>query len=185
MLACAAARVLGVGSEYIEAAVRDFDTVSGRMECMSKNGVTAVIDFAHTPDALENALRSLSPLCRGRLITVFGCGGDRDVGKRPLMGGIAEKYSDKIYLTSDNPRSENPDVIISQIAAGIKNIEKTVHITNRKDAVMSALADARGGDVVLIAGKGHEAFTVDLRGKHKYSDKETVTEFFEKTQNEF
>jgi UDP-N-acetylmuramoyl-L-alanyl-D-glutamate--2,6-diaminopimelate ligase len=132
----------------------------------------AVIDYAHSPDALENALHALRELTAGELWCVFGCGGDRDRGKRPLMGAAASRLADRVIVTSDNPRFENPRAIIDEVRRGVRGgctIEP-----NRRRAITSALRAARPGDVVLIAGKGHEPYQ-EIRGvRHPFSDVQTA-----------
>jgi UDP-N-acetylmuramoyl-L-alanyl-D-glutamate--2,6-diaminopimelate ligase len=118
-------------------------------------GASVFIDYAHTPDALENACQAIKELDPRRLITVFGCGGDRDSGKRPLMAKAAAQFSDALVITSDNPRSEDPEAIIKQIEAGLKG-EAHISITDRAEAISHAITHARSGDIILIAGKGHE-----------------------------
>ena len=176
--AVAAALLLGVNGEDIISALRDFSPVEGRMETISQNGVCAVIDFAHTPDALKKTLSSLRRLCVGKLITVFGCGGDRDRGKRPQMGAVAEKYSDKIIITSDNPRSERPEDIIDEIASGMSKKSEPVKIPDRAEAIRYALSVAKNGDTVVIAGKGHENHIIDASGKRPFSDRAEVEKYF-------
>jgi UDP-N-acetylmuramoyl-L-alanyl-D-glutamate--2,6-diaminopimelate ligase len=131
-----------------------------------KDEVTVVVDYAHTDDALRNLLDTARPLARGRLITVFGCGGDRDRAKRPLMGAVADRLSDVIVVTSDNPRSEDPQRIIDEIQRGITpdtkrdRTQRLLSIVDRLTAIGKAIELARPGDVVLIAGKGHEKYQV-------------------------
>jgi UDP-N-acetylmuramoyl-L-alanyl-D-glutamate--2,6-diaminopimelate ligase len=129
------------------------------MERFSAGGVDVVIDYAHTPDALENALRSLRETTRGALAVVFGCGGDRDRGKRPLMGAVAARLADRLYLTSDNPRTEKPRAIVDEIAGGTDRADAAIELDRRR-AIERAIGDARPGDVVLVAGKGHEAYQI-------------------------
>jgi UDP-N-acetylmuramoyl-L-alanyl-D-glutamate--2,6-diaminopimelate ligase len=117
-----------------------------------------VVDYAHTPDALEQALGSLRAHAQGRLICVFGCGGERDQGKRPQMAAIAEAGADRVIVTDDNPRGENGDVIVAQIIAGLAHPERATVQRDRAQAIALALHEARSGDVVLIAGKGHEPY---------------------------
>jgi len=127
--------------------------------------VTVVVDYAHTDDALRNLLETARPLAKGRLITVFGCGGDRDRPKRPLMGAVAGRLSDVIVITSDNPRSEDPDRIIEEVLRGItpdtrREEMRLLTIPDRREAIEKAVGIARRGDLVLIAGKGHEKYQV-------------------------
>lgn len=133
--------------------------VPGRMEHVPGAGVDVIVDYAHTPDALENLLRALRETARGRLIAVFGCGGDRDRGKRPQMGAIAARYADFSYVTSDNPRTENPQAIAEQILDGMTGAPHIVEL-NRRAAIEAAISGARSGDVIAIAGKGHEGYQV-------------------------
>ena len=131
-----------------------------------KDEFTVVVDYAHTDDALRNLLETARPLTRGKLITVFGCGGDRDRTKRPLMGAVAGRLSDLIVITSDNPRSEDPARIIEEIQRGITpdtrrdSAQRMLAIVDRRDAIRKAIEMARSGDLVLIAGKGHEKYQV-------------------------
>jgi len=138
------------------------------------SGKLAVIDYAHTPDALEKALQVLRAHCRGKLICVFGCGGDRDSGKRPQMGAVAQRWSDHIILTNDNPRSEDPQQIISDIQAGtVASADVRVEM-DRAKAIECALELAQAPDIVLIAGKGHEDYQLIGFVKHHFSDREIV-----------
>jgi len=151
--------------------------VPGRMECFGGGALPlAVVDFAHTPDALEQALTHLRRHCQGQLICVFGCGGERDPGKRPAMGAIAERLADQVWLTDDNPRGENGDTIIAAIRAGMNAPQRAHCERQRAQAIRQALAGARPGDVVLIAGKGHE--TVQDMGELKipFSDRAQVAQ---------
>ena len=151
----------------------------GRMQLMRAEGAPlAVVDYSHTPDALEKALESLRPVAQargGRLWAVFGCGGDRDAGKRPVMGGIAVRLADEVVVTSDNPRTEDPDAIIADISAGAPGARV---VTDRAEAIHHAVAEADGADVVLIAGKGHEDYQEINGVKHHFSDSEVVREAF-------
>ena len=144
----------------------------------SGRGFKVFIDYAHTHDALKNVLAALKPYVKGRLITVFGCGGDRDKSKRPLMGEISGKLSDYTVITSDNPRNEDPEVIAKEIENGIKHISANYSIIlSRKQAIKKALEIARAGDIVLIAGKGHEADQIIGDKRIKFNDKETAKTF--------
>jgi UDP-N-acetylmuramoyl-L-alanyl-D-glutamate--2,6-diaminopimelate ligase len=171
----AAATALGLGLS-VGAVVKRLATapqVPGRMERISDVPCTVLRDYSHTPDSLERALRSLRPLTPGRIIAVFGCGGDRDRGKRPLMGRIAAELSDLAIATSDNPRTENPEAIIDDIEVGM---EGTPHlrITDRLAAIHAALDQARSGDTILLAGKGHETYQVIGTEKIPFDEREIV-----------
>ena len=153
--AAVAVRALGVPLETIAAALPGAGRVPGRFEPVDEGQrVAARVDYAHTPDSLENVLRAAREMTRGRLVCVFGCGGDRDRGKRPLMGGIATRLADRVIVTSDNPRSEPPEAIVAEILAGAgEGAEAEV---DRRAAIAAAVADAAEGDVIVVAGKGHE-----------------------------
>jgi UDP-N-acetylmuramoyl-L-alanyl-D-glutamate--2,6-diaminopimelate ligase len=153
--AFAAARVLGVSSRTAADAMRTAGLVPGRFQPVEEGQDFAVlVDYAHTPDSLENVLEAARGLTTGRLHAVFGCGGDRDRGKRPLMGEIAKRLADRVIVTSDNPRSEDPQAIIDEILAGSGT--EVEHLVDRREAIEQAIAGAQSGDVVVIAGKGHE-----------------------------
>src|SRR5262249_48892962 len=134
--------------------------VPGRLELIERGGVCAFIDYAHTPDALERAQGSIRALKPRRLITVFGCGGDRDRGKRPIMGAVATSGSDIVIVTSDNPRGEKPEGIIADIVAGIDNARgpRVETLADRREAIRRAIEISGPGDAILIAGKGHETY---------------------------
>ena len=163
LAAAAAAVALDLPLDGIEAGVRALATVPGRMQTVSFHGddVTVIVDSAHTDDALRNLLEAVRSLAQRRVVTVFGCGGDRDATKRPLMGVVATRLSDRVILTSDNPRSEDPDRIIEDIERGIANAD-TPHlaVADRQEAIARAIGDAAAGDMVVIAGKGHEQYQV-------------------------
>lgn len=149
----------------------------GRMQRVEQGGVTVVIDYAHTPDALEAVLRSLSLTCKGRLITVFGCGGERDKGKRGEMGELAVLYSSKVLVTSDNPRNEDPLVIIHDILEGFTEKSTAIYIEPDRDlAIRRAVDEARRGDFILIAGKGHEKTQHTAEGVIPFSDEKVATQ---------
>ena len=149
--------------------------VCGRMEVFhSPNRPTVVVDYAHTPDALEKALAAARLHCTGQLWCVFGCGGDRDKGKRPLMGGIAEQFADRVVITDDNPRSEDPRAIINDILSGLLDAGRALAITGRAEAVTSAIMQASENDVVLLAGKGHEDYQLVGNQRFDYSDRLTA-----------
>lgn len=180
MLAFAAASLVGVDHDAISSSLSSFSFVNGRMETIKFDNKTVVVDYAHTPDALNTALSFLKPMCRGKLTVVFGCGGNRDRGKRPEMGKIASLIADNIILTSDNPRTEDKMMIINDIANGIENNTPTLKIPDRAEAISTALEIATDNDIILIAGKGHETYIEDSFGKHYFSDKEQVKEFIDK-----
>jgi UDP-N-acetylmuramoyl-L-alanyl-D-glutamate--2,6-diaminopimelate ligase len=171
----AAATALGLGRPLPDVVERlnGAPQVPGRMERISDTPCTVLRDYAHTPDALARALSSLRPLTSGRLIVVFGCGGDRDRGKRPLMGRIAVENSDLAIATSDNPRTENPDAIIDDIEQGIGG-RPHLRITDRLTAIHSALDQARPGDTILLAGKGHETYQIIGTEKLPFDEREIV-----------
>jgi len=162
---------LGIGQSEIIKGVENLQVVPGRLEVYPfANGVNAVIDYAHTPDALEKALQALRKVCKGKLIVLFGAGGDRDKGKRPLMGKAAEENADFCVVTSDNPRTEDAQQIINDILTGMKDASKRKVITNRREALSEAMHLAQGEDIILIAGKGHETYQ-DINGvKYEFDD---------------
>lgn len=154
--------------------------VTGRMETYGGNGlVTAVVDYAHTPDGLEKSLLSAKAHCQGKLWVVFGCGGDRDTGKRAIMGTIAEQFADHIVLTNDNPRSEQPEHITEQIQQGIAQKQKVEVIIDRQQAVISALSRANANDMVLLAGKGHEDYLIIGDQTIAYHERDVVRNFYQ------
>lgn len=173
---------LGIPQKTICKALSSIKNVRGRFErIVSLKGWTAVIDYAHTPDALEKAIRAIQNIFdknnSGNIITVFGCGGNRDRSKRSKMGYIASSLSDITIITSDNPRNENPDLIINEIYEGIKSGSKVYREADRQKAIFMALDTARSGDVVLIAGKGHEDYQVIKDEKIIFSDRQIVEEY--------
>lgn len=162
---------LGFDAEQVAGALSGLHAAPGRLEAVPGPGFAAYIDYAHTPDALERALEALRPVTPGSLWVVFGCGGDRDRGKRPQMGAIAKRLADKVVITSDNPRTEEPMRIIREIANGLSGVEIE---PDRARAIELALAQAKPGDVVLIAGKGHEDYQILGRDKVHFSDREVA-----------
>ncbi len=161
-------------------AARTLSGVPGRMERFSAPGrPVVVVDFAHTPDALEKVLAALRPATAGRLVCVFGCGGDRDAGKRPLMAAAAERYADELWLTSDNPRSEDPEHIIAEMRAGLTGRVTARDCADRRRAVEAAVAASRSGDVVLLAGKGHEDYQEIGDERRPFSDRALAAELME------
>lgn len=176
-----AAIMLGKQPEEILVVLSTLHSVSGRLEPVrSPEGYTAIVDYAHTPDALENVLSAIHEVLdgKGKVITVCGAGGNRDKGKRPLMAQEAVKQSDRVIITSDNPRFEEPQDIINDMLAGLdaKQMKKVVSIVDRKEAIRTACMMAEKGDVILVAGKGHEDYQ-DVKGvKHHFDDKEVLRE---------
>ncbi len=156
LAAVAAARLLGVEDAASAKGIKTLARVPGRMEHVGGGDVDVIVDYAHTPDALENALATVRETSAGAIGLVFGCGGERDRGKRPQMGAVAANLADRIYLTNDNPRGEDPDAILREIAAGIGDENRFKAIPDRRLAIETAVREARRGDVVLVAGKGHE-----------------------------
>ncbi|MCC2636708.1 MAG: UDP-N-acetylmuramoylalanyl-D-glutamate--2,6-diaminopimelate ligase [Moraxellaceae bacterium] len=163
---------LGLPLADIVSALRHAQPVPGRMECFSGEHPTVVVDYAHTPDALEKVLSSLREHASGSLVCVFGCGGDRDAGKRPEMGTIAARLADRVLITSDNPRSEAPQAIIDAIRVGAGDAARVE--PDRRLAIRAAIAGARRDDIVLVAGKGHEDYQEVAGVRHPFSDVEEV-----------
>jgi UDP-N-acetylmuramoyl-L-alanyl-D-glutamate--2,6-diaminopimelate ligase len=161
------------------AAVGACQAPPGRMEVFGGGGhPVAIVDYAHTPDALAKLLEAARAHARGRLHCVFGCGGDRDAGKRPQMGAIAEELADTVVLTNDNPRTEDPRAILEQIALGMREPTRAVVIPDRAAAIRHALSEAESGDVVVIAGKGHEDYQIVGQERRPFSDRAVVLEAF-------
>lgn len=183
----AVAKILGEDPLTILTLISNLKAPDGRFEyIISPSNVTAIIDYAHTPDALENILKTLVNLRNGnqKILTVFGCGGDRDRGKRPLMGEISSIYSDQVFITSDNPRSENPSSIIQEIFSGVNPDKSEIVsiIEDRREAINKACKVAQSGDIVLIAGKGHEKYQIIGKEKFHFDDlEETIKVFKNKT----
>jgi len=181
--------MLGKDPEQILVVLSKLKSVSGRLQpIQSPLGYTAIVDYAHTPDALENVLNAIHEVLNGktgRVITVCGAGGNRDKGKRPLMAKEAVKQSDQVIITSDNPRFENPDDIINDMMAGVATTQqhKVLRITNRLEAIKTACALAKKGDVILVAGKGHENYQEINGVKHHFDDREVLSSIFEAQQS--
>jgi UDP-N-acetylmuramoyl-L-alanyl-D-glutamate--2,6-diaminopimelate ligase len=179
----ATAIMLGIDKQHVLTAMSLLESVSGRFDYLiSKTGIIGVVDYAHTPDALKNVLSTISDIrtLNEKVITVVGCGGNRDAAKRPIMAHIAAEMSDKVILTSDNPRNEEPQVIIDQMRAGVPAhlSAKVMAITDRKEAIKVACNLASGGDFILIAGKGHETYQ-EIKGvKYPFDDKEVLNQNF-------
>ncbi len=178
----AAATLLGIDRDRALEAISSLKPVDGRFEIFSTQGLTAIVDYAHTPDALEKILKELVSIRQPgqRIITVVGAGGNRDREKRPKMGYIASSLSDVLIITSDNPRDEEPEDIINQIEQGVDKTNCTViKITDRREAIHSALTIARQGDIVLVAGKGHETYQ-EIKGvKYHFDDREIIKDFLD------
>jgi UDP-N-acetylmuramoyl-L-alanyl-D-glutamate--2,6-diaminopimelate ligase len=175
-----------LGMDSLEALrlLSDLESVSGRFQyIVSKGSITAIVDYAHTPDALENVLKTIDDIRtkNEQLITVVGCGGNRDKAKRPIMAQIATTLSDKAILTSDNPRNEDPEVILDEMEKGVEpqNYKKILRITDRKQAIKTACQLAQPNDIILIAGKGHETYQEVNGVRHHFDDMETVKEILE------
>jgi UDP-N-acetylmuramoyl-L-alanyl-D-glutamate--2,6-diaminopimelate ligase len=187
LAAVSVAVALGIGLDPIAKGIKDLKCVPGRLEPVkNKRGLTILVDYAHTPDALIKAQTTLKPLTKGRLITVFGCGGDRDRGKRPEMGFAADELSDVVFITSDNPRTEDPDSIIEQIVEGIKGTRLTrlewkngLEVqgqgyfieADRHKAIEKAISIGKPDDIILIAGKGHEDYQIVGKEKRYFDDR--------------
>ena len=175
--AIAAAEMLGVDIAVACGALEKIERISGRLELVESKEINVLIDYAHTPDALERVLRSVrSFMLKGsKLILLFGCGGDRDKSKRKTMGQIASRLADFTVVTSDNSRSESPREIIKDILKGINKEKEFIVIESRRDAIIAAIAQyARQGDTVLLAGKGHEAYEIDSTGRHPFDEREII-----------
>lgn len=179
-----AAQLQGIPLEIIKAGIESLPVVPGRLEPAGiANGPAVFVDYAHTPDALLHVTKALQAICKGKLITVFGCGGDRDRAKRPLMGEIAANHSNFVAITSDNPRTEDPMSIIHQIMVGVgRSPNGMLHLVepDRRAAIAAALKMAGPKDIVLIAGKGHEDYQIIGTTKYHFDDREVVAEFYEK-----
>jgi UDP-N-acetylmuramoyl-L-alanyl-D-glutamate--2,6-diaminopimelate ligase len=175
---------LGMESLEVLRLLSELESVSGRFQYVVSNGkITAIVDYAHTPDALENVLKTINDIRtkNEQLITVVGCGGDRDKTKRPIMADIASDLSDKIIITSDNPRTENPETIIEEMELGVapQNYKKTVSIIDRKQAIKTACQLAQANDIILIAGKGHETYQEINGVRHDFDDMKMVKEMLD------
>jgi len=181
----ASAISLGFELDTIKSGIETASTVPGRLENVPcDRNFKVVIDYAHTPHALETVLHALKNLIKGRLLLVFGCGGDRDKEKRPQMGRIADEKSDIFWLTNDNPRSEDPLAIIDDIKAGIKSA-RSFHIqTNRYKAIEEALSEAKDDDLIIIAGKGHEKYQIIKDTIVPFDDREVIKKILSKNSDE-
>ena len=179
-----AALALGFDKDELLVEISKLKGANGRFDMVrNEAGIIGIVDYAHTPDALENVLKTINevkcqlPTANCQLLTVVGCGGNRDTTKRPEMAAVAVKLSDKVILTSDNPRDEDPDEIIRQMKEGISDDDrrKVISITNRREAIRTAVALAQKGDVILLAGKGHEDYQIIKGVKHHFDDKEELS----------
>lgn len=177
-----AACLLGLPKEEVLQVLSGLDSAEGRFEYVrNQQGIVAIVDYAHTPDALENVLKTIKDVCSGNenVITVVGCGGDRDAQKRPVMAQIGAELSHRLILTSDNPRTEDPNVILHHMEAGLDPIQlkKTLVIESRREAIKTACMLANPGDVILVAGKGHEKYQEIQGVKYHFDDKEELIHF--------
>ncbi|MCB0429248.1 MAG: UDP-N-acetylmuramoyl-L-alanyl-D-glutamate--2,6-diaminopimelate ligase [Flavobacteriales bacterium] len=182
-----AALLLGEDRMDVLTAISNLNPVEGRFQYIRAGNVTGIVDYAHTPDALENVLATVADIRTGneQVITIIGCGGDRDKAKRPLMAAIACNHSDKVILTSDNPRSEDPHTIIKDMEAGVpgEHVRKCLTIPDRREAIKTACALARPGDIILLAGKGHEKYQEINGVRHPFDDLEVLKIQFDLTLN--
>jgi UDP-N-acetylmuramoyl-L-alanyl-D-glutamate--2,6-diaminopimelate ligase len=174
LAAIGVARALGVADDAIVAGLAAVRAVPGRMERIAAFGIDAFVDYAHTPDALANVLRAARETTHGRLIVVFGCGGDRDAGKRAQMGQIAAAAADRVIVTSDNPRGEDPRSIANAVA---RDIDADV-ILDRRTAIRRAIGEAHAGDTVIVAGKGHETYQIVGSERLPFDDRDEVRNAF-------
>jgi UDP-N-acetylmuramoyl-L-alanyl-D-glutamate--2,6-diaminopimelate ligase len=186
MAATAVCGLLGLDSEQIAKGLAAVGNVPGRFEKVDRGQPwTAVVDYAHTPDALENLLANTRKITDGRVLVVFGCGGDRDRSKRPLMGEAAGRLGDIVYVTSDNPRSEDPSIIIDDIMEGLGDPQaQIVRVEDRREAIGMAVAEARPGDMVVVAGKGHENYQIVGERILPFSDVDELAHAIEKSVGE-
>ncbi len=174
---------LGLDLESVVQALPQFVGVPGRMERVqitSEQDISVIVDYAHTPDSLENLLKAARPFIQGKMICVFGCGGDRDRTKRPLMGAIAAELADQVVVTSDNPRTEDPEKILQDVLAGIPESVKPIVNSDRATAIHTAILEAKSGDGVLIAGKGHEDYQILGTEKIHFDDREQARDALSK-----
>ena len=180
MAATGAALAEGISPDTIKAALEKFASVPGRFELVDEGqGFSVIVDYAHTPDGVENVLNTARQITRGRILAVFGCGGDRDRTKRPIMGRIAARLADYVIATSDNPRTENPETILDEVEAGVLEcIDQKPHerIADRRAAIFRAVALAHSGDIVVILGKGHEDYQILADRTIHFDDRETARE---------
>lgn len=184
----ASAILLGHEKLEVLTALSKLKSVAGRFQFISKGGVSGIVDYAHTPDALENVLKTIQEVRGGneQVICIVGCGGDRDRTKRPVMAKIACELSDRVILTSDNPRTEDPDAIIGEMKAGVETIhrKKVLSISNRREAIRTGCSLAQGGDIILVAGKGHETYQEINGVRNHFDDREELSEALNEFQSE-
>jgi len=172
-----AALALDLDLAAVKKGIERVQNIPGRLEMIPVNNDARVfIDYAHTPDALQKVLQTLRSVTPGRLLVLFGAGGDRDKGKRPLMGKIAAELADWAYVTSDNPRTEDPEAIIEDIIRGMQDLTNWQKITDRREAIRTAVRALQPGDVLLIAGKGHETYQEIDGVKHPFDERAMVLE---------
>ncbi|MEN6462040.1 MAG: UDP-N-acetylmuramyl-tripeptide synthetase, partial [Syntrophomonas sp.] len=177
----------GIDPRVIKQALEKVQGVPGRFEQVDcGQDFTVIVDYAHTPDGLKNILETARQIVENRLITVFGCGGDRDRTKRPVMGEIAARYSNFCIITSDNPRSEDPQAIINDIVPGVNKVESSRYsiIADRKEAIRHAIYLARPGDLIIIAGKGHETYQLVKDQVLDFDDRKVAAEFLKGKKND-
>jgi len=179
LAAAGATYLMGATIKDIKTGLSGISGIKGRMEKIKVGNINVVIDYAHTPDGLLKVLDTLNKTRRGRLISLFGCGGDRDRTKRAVMGKIATENSDLALITSDNPRCENPNEIIIDILTGVKG-DNYIVIPNREKAIHTALSMAKTGDTVLFAGKGQETYQIIGKEKHRFDEREIIKDWQEK-----
>jgi UDP-N-acetylmuramoyl-L-alanyl-D-glutamate--2,6-diaminopimelate ligase len=182
----AAATLLGIDKMEVLTTLSKLTPVAGRFETIiAEDRTMAIVDYAHTPDALENVLQTIEEVRQGdqRLIVVCGCGGDRDRTKRPEMASIAVREATTAILTSDNPRTEAPEAILDDMVAGVGDARNYLRITDRREAIRTAAMLAKAGDIILIAGKGHEDYQIIGTVKHHFDDREEIRAAFEQSHN--
>ena len=165
---------LGFKEDDIKSGIKNLKTINGRLEKIYNDEYCVILDYAHTPDAMEKVLVEIKPLVTNKLIVLFGCGGNRDISKRPLMGEIATTYADVTYITSDNPRFESPLEIIKDILKGCKNEKKIVIEDNREMALRKALSEIECGDILMVLGKGHEEYQIIGKDHIQFSDRKKI-----------
>ena len=186
LAAASCAFLLGIPESTISEGLRDVERVDGRVDRVDIDApFSVIIDFAHTPDAMDNVLKTVRAFTRERIITVFGCGGDRDRTKRPIMGALAAEKSDYVIVTSDNSRTENREKIIEEILYGIHSRRENIEaISDRTEAIRRAMDIAEAGDVILLLGKGHEEYEIDENGKRPYSERAEVKKYYDVMKSE-